>query len=714
MDFKRFTEFIGQNLDLLDKDDVKYIIGGDYTTLFNKLNEKYKEEQDPSKKAKLEKIAIFLDKFIKEYNSSSYKFSYEKCEVFEHFNYWFDFYLLNNFLKNAEQVIKDMELKFPTNAVKIEKLKKKMDKVKWDYDKEAEKLRQNILKKNKFKTIEMLIWQTEYGKAMYEALELLQEFPNDPQIKTYLQKIDALKSTSSWETIKISWDFFEKVWLLSLTKSKELKQSDIQEIYKKLKFLKSSRDYDAALWLISYIKDKYKIEDKNLLRFQSYFVEAKSKVQLKQQEEEYTLEYKSLKLLMKNKQYKEALWKANTILKKYALINKKNIFNIIQQIDRERKLVLNQKSSFDRWFMDLQMRMASLNKKSLASFYEKMAWFLNAKMDLKLSLQVIYHQSKDLWLKKFVKSLLEWVDSGMKLSEILRWYSIIWKQEVAMIKIWETTWKLWDMFKVISDTYKENESRKKKIKSVMIYPWVVITVTILIFIWLIVTIIPKFVDFFGQMKVELPIITRALIWLSDFFVNQWYLALWLLVWFIIGYKMFSKTQMWDVFNSWMSLNTPIVKQVVYRKYVIHLAWNISLLLRAWISLLEALDLVIYWSENVFYREEFRRLRFELETWVTFAKAIWLTNIEDIWWYANKLIPIDLAFAVDIWEKTWQVWAMLGDVAERYDEDLKMIIKNLNNLLEPFIIVLVWWIVFLFVMAIFMPLMSMYDSMWDKM
>lgn len=710
MDFKSFIDFVWKNLDFLDKDDIKYIIGWEYTHLFDKLNQRYKAEEDPIRKQRLEHIAIFLDKFIKSYNSYSYKFTYDKCEVFDHYNYWFNFYMKNNYLTNAESVIKDMQKKFPWQEKELNKLIARLSKYRTSYEFQEENLRKSILKKNKFKTIELLIWQWEYGKAMYESLDLLQEFPNEPQVKKYLERIDALKSSNVKDTARISTDFFEKVWLLNLTKANELQKSDINEIYTKLNHLKRAREYDAALSLITYIRDKYKLEDTKLIRFQNFFVEAKSNIQLKQQSEEYWLEIKSLNLLMKNKQYREALAKANSILKKYPLVDKKLVFNIIQKIDRDRKTVLQKKSKADIWLEDIAMRMSSLDKKWLSMFYEKMAWFLNAKMDLKLALQVIYHQTKPLWVKKFVKSILEWVDSGMKVSEVLRWYSVIWKQEVAMIKIWETTGKLWDMFQVISDAYKEAQSRKKQIKSVMIYPMVVIFVTISIFTWLLVTIVPKFVDFFKQMDIELPLITRIVLFLSDFILTRWYVAIIMVVWFIVFYKMFSRTILWEKFNSWLTLRIPVVKAIIFKKYVIHLAWNVSLLLSAGINLLEAMDLVIYWAENVFYKEEFRRLRFELETWVTFSKAIWLLSVEDVWWYSNRYIPIDLAYAVDIWEKTWQLWSMLWDVKKRYDEDLKMLIKNLNSLMEPFIIMMVWWMVFTFVMAIFLPLMKMYGAM----
>lgn len=713
MDFKKFIDFIWKNLDFFDKEDIWLIIRWEYDSLFDKLNEKYTNEQDTLAKKRLENIAMFLENFIETYNKSSYKFSYEKSEKFEHYLYWYNFYLSNNFLTNAEATVREMETKFPERINDVIKLWNKIKKQRDKYDKESDKLRLKILKKNKLKQIELLIWQWEYWKAMYEALELLQEFPNEPQIKKYLTRIDALKASNVREWTKITWDFFEKVWMLSLSKAQKLEKNDLNEIFKKLSHLKKAKDFDSWLALIAYVKDKHKLEDSKLIKFQNAFVEEKSKIQMKQQSVEYKLELNSLKLLIKNKQYREALVKANSILKKYPLIDKKGIFWLIQKIDKQRKTALNQANSLDAKFQEFQIKMSKLNKKWVIQFYEKMAWFLWAKIDLKVALQIVYHQSKNLWLKKFVRSLLEWVDWWMKISEVLRWYPVIWRQDVAMIKIWETTWQLWRMFQIIAAAYKENEQRRKKIKSMMIYPSVVIVVTILIFIALIITVIPKFKEFYASLWFQLPLVTRVVIYLSDFFVNYWYIAWVEIIGLIFGYKFFSKSKIWRYTNSRLALKMPVVKELVYRKYIIQLTWNIWMLLKSWISLLEALDLIVFWTENSLYQDEFKRLRFELETWVSFAKSLWLASVEEVWSYSNKFIPIDIAYSVDIWERTWQLWQLMSDTAERYDDDLKLIIQNLNSLMEPFIIILVWWVVFIFVLSVFLPMINMY-SMMDKM
>jgi len=252
---------------------------------------------------------------------------------------------------------------------------------------------------------------------------------------------------------------------------------------------------------------------------------------------------------------------------------------------------------------------------------------------------------------------LEWLESGLKLSEVMAWYPIVWKRDISLIKIAEKTGKLDLIFNNIAQEYKESENRKKKIKSVMIYPTIVITVTIAIFIWLLIFIVPKFVKFFGEVWVELPLITRIVIWLSNWLKTNYIIFIWMVIWFIILLKLFLSTEVWKWVKSYLTLKLPVFKEIAYRNNIIYFTSNLWLLLKAWVPLLEALDIIIEWMENKIYKRELKRIRHEVEIWVTIWKAIGIGELSDRVKYTNTLIPIDVAYAIDIWEKTWRKWLL---------------------------------------------------------
>lgn len=716
MNVNSFIDFVAKNLDVFDKTDIKNILDGEYMILSSRLQERFAQEKEAKKRKQLLHIAEYLQDFLEEYRQEAYKFDYNKSTELGHFLYWFGFYIKNNLLTRAAETLVDIRHNFPKETKILEKCKQKLDKHRGEYTKEFALIKSNIEKTNKLKKVELLMTQWEYGQAQYEALKFLDIYPDDKDIKYYIKRIDQLKSNNINETIDLNKDFFEKVWLLQLSKKENLHKNDFKEIYKKLKHLQRVKDFESWIALIRYIKEKFSIEDKNFAKYYNIFLDQKGKIIQNRQREEYKLEIKSLNLLLKNKQYKEANIKATGILKKYPLIEKKEVFKIINKIDREKKQAVKyaNRGKFEVWFEEIQISMAKLSKKWLYQFYEKMAWFLKARIDLKLALQIVYSQSKDLGLKRFVREVLDWIDSWMKLSEIFRWQPKIAKMDVALVRIWESTWKLWDIFESLLQTYKENDQRAKKIKSVMIYPSIVFTLTIALFAALLIFIMPKFVTFYGQVWVSLPAITVFMLAASDFLINQWPILIVWIVGFFFFVKALSYTTIWKYIISYVVLRIPIVKTILYKKYIIYFSKYLSLLLKSWVSLLEAMDLIILGTSNILYLDEYRRIRFELESWATFAKAVWLGQLDDISSYNNYYIPIDLAYAIDTWEKTWQLWSLLEEVAERYDYDLQFTIKNLQSLMEPFILIIVWWMVFVFVLSVFLPLINVYSvlgKMW---
>ncbi len=711
MDFYRLIDFLLSNLDYFSLDDIYHFFNGDFWYIYKSFNNKFLTEKDPKKKQKYIEILYGLEELKEDYKKNAYKYNYSACQKLEHYVYWYDFYLKNKLFDKVKEVLKDIR-KHTDDVNFYRKLVKKYEEEKKKYEESREKILKEIEYEQKIWYIDYLISKGEYSAAISEILHLLKDYPGDKNLLEYLQKIDDFKRQKEIDDIKYSEEVLRKLWLLEkfkVTDAKSIQEKDFKILFNKLKQLKKNKDYEGGLSLISYLEDRLKLSDPVLLKYKEQFLRFKREAVKKRQEESFKLELKTLEFLIENKNYDEAIRKIYSLLRKYPFVDKKQLLKRLEKIYADKIKILKKWNKWieNKW-ENFLMRFSNLTKKWLFEFYEKMAWFLKWKMDIKFALDVVYSQTKDLGLKKFVRDLREWIDNGIKLSEIMSWYPQISKLDVAMIKIAENTWKLGEIFYNIYTMHKEEEERRKKIKSVLTYPAVVIFITIAIFIWLLVFIIPKFVMFYNQVNVPLPFITQILIDLSYFIRDKWPLLVLGLVGFIVLLKIFLKTEVWQYAMSRLTINLPIVKEIVRRKYIIFFTATLSLLLKSWVNLLDALDLIIEGTENKLFQDEFKRIRFELESGNSLSKIIWLTDQSNISNYKNIFIPVDVAYSIDIWEKTWQLSVMLWEIAQRYDEDLRLIIKTLQNLMEPFVIVLVWGVVFIFILAIFLPMIHIYD------
>ncbi len=714
MDLRKIIDFIIANIKYFDVKEIQFFLNWDFTKLIKSFNQKYKESNDPHYKAKLVDLLFQIQKFAKAYEKEAYKFNYNKATEKNHFLYWFNFYLDLGLLDEAKKVLDDIRAKID-DVNFYRKLVRKYEQRKQTFEKEKESTLKKIEYENRMQYIDYLIWRGDFDAALSEVMTLLSEYPNDKKLHQYLSKIDQYKSSKEISDVKFSEEIAEKIMYLQNVKQQgKLDKKEIDNMIRMVEKFIRSKDYEGWLSFLQHIEEKLKIEDKRLLKLRAKLVELRRKELEKRQREAFKLEMNTLNFYIKSWHYDEALRKAYNILKRYPLAPKKQLLKIIDSIQKKKILQAKQGQKGD-WFEEFMMKFAKFNKNGLYQFYEKMAWFLKGKMHLKFALDVVYAQAKDLGLKKFVRDLKNGIENGAKLSEIMALYMPpITKLDTAMVRIAESTWKLWEIFNNIYLAYKEEDDRKKKIRGVMMYPIVVITITIGIFVGLLIFIVPKFVGFYEQVGVDLPFITQMLINLSNFIMEKWYIMIIEIIVFVVLLKMFGRTEMGKRTFGRLSLNFPVVKEISRRKYIVMFTGNLSLLLKAGLNILDAMNLIIDGTDNPQFADEFKRIRFELETGANFAQILGLSKQGDIKNYKNEYIPIDVAYAIDIWEKTWQLAKLLGDVAERYNEDLKLIIKNLQSLMEPLIIVLIWWVVFMFVMAIFLPMIHIYNvigKMW---
>jgi len=708
MNIKKVFEFVVDNIDYFTKEEITKLYGGKILEVLESFKEKIRK--DP--KDRYFDIIDFLLKVYEDYKKEAYKYDYNQCSEEKHFKYWFDYYFDYKLVDYIEKVLKDRKAKFWETKL-YKKCLNKYLKYRQKLEKEYKDLMKEIEYDKQIRYINFLIQNWQYWQATKLILDLLEKYPNDKKLEKLFDKVQKHKQDNFLETVDYEKEIIEKLEISKKFKyltEKERKQK-LKELYKFLDQFLKEKNYNAWIATIKYLRTVLKIEDKKLISYYKKFLVIKERQERRIQKAEYEIELKSLKLLIKNKKYDRALAKVRHMMYKYTLIDKKELIKLFRQIQKEKRSYL--KVFWKESFWDkLLMKYSKLSKKSLFEFYEKIAWFLRAKIDIKFALEIIYYQSKDYWLKKFSKDLLDWVQAWLKISEVMSWYwYVIDLKDIALVKIWEKTGKLADVFESIYTSHKVTVERKKKIKSMMIYPVVVILITIIIFTWLLIFIVPKFVKFYEQVNVPLPWITVQVINLSNIIRYQRYLIILFIIWLIVFIWFFKRTRVWKRFFSWCALNLPVIKLITPKLYIIYVTQNLSLLLRAWVPILEALDLLVMWVENLYYYDELRRIRYELELWTSMGEVLWLGKWQEIRYYSNKLFPIDIAYSIDIWEKTWQLVNVLGEIAERYDKDLKIIINNLQSLIEPFVILLVWWVVFVMVLAIFLPLIHLYDVIW---
>lgn len=124
-------------------------------------------------------------------------------------------------------------------------------------------------------------------------------------------------------------------------------------------------------------------------------------------------------------------------------------------------------------------------------------------------------------------------------------------------------------------------------------------------------------------------------------------------------------------------------------------------------MIEALEASRKLLPNIHYRREVIRIKREVEAWISFSKSLWLNTDKAFWVYLNKMFDEEFAYIVNMWEETWTLAKSLEKLWNNYNNELKRFIWNLSTMLEPLILVLVWFLVWTIVIAIMLPFFNIW-------
>lgn len=344
-----------------------------------------------------------------------------------------------------------------------------------------------------------------------------------------------------------------------------------------------------------------------------------------------------------------------------------------------------------------------VSQKELWQFINKLSIFVNSWIDIKWAFNILVKQTKNPQLKKIASEIKVNIDYGIGISESMMQYPKIFDTLlIALISVWEKTWNLWRILEEMDKKMLENIELKWKVKWALIYPVILMVLTLSMVTFMMVFIIPKVTESFASTGTELPALTQFVINISDFIRGQWWILIAWIVGSIIGFSLFKKTYVWELLVWYIAIRIPIFGHIIKQSNIIYFISSFTLLMESWVLLLDCLKTASQVVPNIHYKKEIIRIKNEVESWLAMSKSLWLNMDYDTNVYLNPLFPEEFAYIVNTWEETGTLSESLKKIWTNYSAELKRYIWNLSTMLEPFIIVIVWFLVWVIVIAIMLP------------
>jgi len=313
----------------------------------------------------------------------------------------------------------------------------------------------------------------------------------------------------------------------------------------------------------------------------------------------------------------------------------------------------------------------------LATFTQQLANLLQAGMPLTIALNSMTHlQSKGI-SSEVSKQLKQEVMEGMSLSDAMARQPLIFSDlYVNMVKAGEQSGALVDVLRRMADHFERFALVQSKFTSALIYPAFVSVVGIAIVIFFMTYMLPKFMTLFGNMQVQLPMMTQMLIKISGVFTQYWWLMAMVIVAAYIIFKRFQATDAGKRKIDEWKMRVPVFGKVMKLNLYGQFARTLSTLLENGVPVLTALKITEQVLPNRVIKEAIAKTRDAVTDGKTLAQPL----------AQSKIFPQLMVDLVKIGEETGDVPAALKNVADTYENELNIALRVMTNMIEPVLIV----------------------------
>lgn len=351
---------------------------------------------------------------------------------------------------------------------------------------------------------------------------------------------------------------------------------------------------------------------------------------------------------------------------------------------------------------------SSVSKKEIWAFINKMSIFINSWIDIKSALSIAIRQIKNPKFKDIIIEMRLNIDHWITIAETMQQYPKIFDSLVtSLVWVWEKTWQLWRILGELDKSLLENIELKWKVKWAMIYPIILLSLTIWVVTFMMLFIVPKITETFAKANVKLPALTQFIVNTSNFFKNDYLIIILIIILINVIVKLIKKTNIGKMMFAKMTISIPVLWNILKQSNIIYFIKSFTILLDSWVLLLDALKVASDVVPNMIYKREVVRIKNEVELGLPISKSLWLNLDYEESLYLNKLFNEEFAYVISTWEETWTLSDSLKKIWTNYDVELKRKISNLSASLEPIIIVIVWFLVWTIVIWIMLPFFEMW-------
>lgn len=338
--------------------------------------------------------------------------------------------------------------------------------------------------------------------------------------------------------------------------------------------------------------------------------------------------------------------------------------------------------------------------RDMSVFCRQFASILKAGVSVINALEMLAEQTENKKLKEAIVNTQSNVEKGESLSDSMRQNDAFPSILIDMVRAGEASGSLENSLTRMAIQFEKDAKLNGIVKKAMMYPIVLICVMIGVVIVMLTFVIPSFMTMFEDLDSELPVTTKAILAMSNSLKNYWYIYIIVVVGIVVGIQMYKRTDNGKHNLDKLKLKIPVFGVLQTKSACASFARTMSTLLQAGMPMIDALEISASTMKNVLFYDGLEKVKNGVSLGLPLSNQL----------KATGLFPAMVVHMVGIGEETGNVEEMLTNSATYYEEEVEVQTQTLTSLMEPIIIVLMAFVVVLLIMAIYQPMIQLYNTL----
>lgn len=339
-----------------------------------------------------------------------------------------------------------------------------------------------------------------------------------------------------------------------------------------------------------------------------------------------------------------------------------------------------------------------LKSQELIFFSRQLSLLLRSGVTIIQALEIIQENVKNKNFRNVIQKLREHILGGESFSESLRNFKGVFPEIfIEVVRVGEFTGNIDEVLSRISDFLEKEDELRRKVKNALIYPEIVIGTVVVAVVFILLTIVPIFVNLFQSSGVKLPLPTRILLGISNGIKNYWWIILPAIILIIFLFNLYRRTKNGKKTIDKILFNLPTIIGKIYRENIfLRISHTLETLIRSGINLGDSFQLLSRISGNEVISESLINAREKIMSGMSISRA--LLN--------EKVFPLLFVRMISVGEAGGNLEEVLKQMERYFESELDNDIKRFIAYLEPTLTIILGILVAFIAFSIYLPLFDM--------